>query len=108
MVTLDSGWHIYSQTQPKDAIAQPTVIEWTGNPSIHPTGKAREIGQVEHMKDNTVGIEANQYEKKVDFEQQIILRGTGQTKLTGKLTFQVCTDEMCLPPKTIPVEVSLP
>lgn len=84
------------------------MIKWAANPLILPTGKAREVGRMEHMEDKTVGIEANQYEKKVDFEQRITLRGIAKTRLTGKLTFQVCTNEMCLPPKTIPVEVSLP
>jgi len=108
IATIDSGWHLYSQTQPKDAVAQPTQFRWTPTPFIVPTGKAREVGELEHMKDNTVGIEANQYEKTVDFEQKIVLKGKAHTKLTGKLTFQVCTNEMCLPPKTIPVEVVLP
>jgi len=106
--TIDSGWHIYSQTQPNDAIARPTEIKWTTSPLILTTGKAREIGRLEHTQDKTVGIEANQYEKKVDFEQKITLRSTARMTLTGKLTFQVCTDEMCLPPRTIPVEVPLP
>jgi thiol:disulfide interchange protein DsbD len=108
VATIDSGWHIYSQTQPKDAIAQPTMIRWTANPLILPTGKATEVGRLEHTKDEVVGIEANQYEKRVDFEQKVTLRHITKTKLTGRLTFQVCTNEMCLPPKTIPVEVFLP
>ena len=97
---LESGWHAYSQNQPKEAVAQPTVIRFKTNPLVGIQGKVKEVGEMEHWMDQVSGIKANQYENQVDFIQTVKVRTTGKTSLTGTLTFQVCTDEMCLPPAT--------
>jgi Disulphide bond corrector protein DsbC len=106
--TLDEGWHVYSQNQPKSAICQPTRIEWVANPFLNYTGKAKETGAVEHFSDPASGIKANQYRGKVDFVQTVKLKAAVKTDLSGKLTFQACTDEMCLPAKTVPFDLKLP
>ena len=37
--TIQTGWHLYSQTQPDDAIPQPTVVTFNKNPLITLDGK---------------------------------------------------------------------
>ena len=49
--TLDNGWHIYSQTQPKDAISQPTKIAFTSNPLTNLEGSVKEVGKMEKFHD---------------------------------------------------------
>jgi len=97
---LEAGWHAYSQQQPKDAVAQPTEIHFKSNPLISITGKVKEVGAMEKWKDEASGIMANQYANKVDFVQVVKLKSRIRTSVTGSLTYQVCTNEMCLPPKT--------
>jgi len=97
---LEAGWHAYSQQQPKDAVAQPTEIHFKPNPLVSITGKVKEVGALEKWKDEASGIMANQYANKVDFIQVVRLKANVRTNVSGSLTYQVCTDEMCLPPRT--------
>jgi thiol:disulfide interchange protein DsbD len=104
---LQSGWHAYSQQQPKEAVAQPTEIHFKHNPLVGMIGKIKEIGSMERWKDEATGIMANQYDKQVDFVQVVKIKGNIRTNVSGSLTYQVCTNEMCLPPKTESFTVNL-
>ena len=105
--TLKSGWHLYSQIQPDDAIAIPTGFKFTTNPLFKLDGKIREIGKLEKFKDDRLGISANQYSKKVDFVQVIKLKGNAKTNFTGSVEYQTCDDKKCLPPKTVNFSVDI-
>jgi thiol:disulfide interchange protein DsbD len=101
MAKIDVGWHIYSQTQPKDAIAVPTSIKFTKNPLMSLNGKLKEVGNLERHTEKTLGITQNQFSDTVDFVQVIKMNRKAKTNASGTIEFQVCTDEKCLPPKTI-------
>ena len=107
IATLKSGWHLYSQIQPEDAIAIPTGFKFTNNPLVKLDGKIREIGKLEKFKDDKLGISANQYSKKVDFVQIIKLKGNAKTNISGSVEFQTCDDKKCLPPKTVNFSVDI-
>jgi hypothetical protein len=106
--TIDDGWHAYSQTQPRSAVAQPTEINFKTNPLVKLKGKTLEAGKLIKWSDPASGISADQYEQQVDFVQSVGLKGKAKTALTGSLTFQACTDKMCLPPKTVPFSIAIP
>lgn len=105
--TIQQGWHLYSQSQPKDAIAQPTSFVFNKNPLIELDGKVKEIGNLEKFKDKELDISANQYSNKVVFTQKVKLKGKAKTNVTGKLTYQTCDDVKCLPPKTVNLSIAL-
>ena len=105
--TIQSGWHLYSQTQPKDAIAQPTVINFNKNPLLEFDGKVKEVGKMEKYTDKELDVSANQYSNTVTFVQKVKLKGKAKTNVTGKLEYQVCTDEKCLPSKTVNLSIAL-
>ena len=105
--TIQSGWHLYSQTQPEDAIVDPTAIVFTGNPLLTLDGKVKELGKMEKFHDKQLDISANQYSSNVDFVQVVKLKSNAKTSLAGKLTFQTCDDEKCLPPKTVNFAVAI-
>jgi len=65
---IQSGWHIYSQSQPDDAIAIPTSFTINNNPLVKLDGKIKEVGKLEKYKDETVKATNHQYSTKVDFE----------------------------------------
>ena len=47
--TIQSGWHLYSQTQPEDAIAKPTGFTFNNNPLLdlgRKDQRSREIGKI--------------------------------------------------------------
>ena len=105
--TIQRGWHLYSQTQPKDAIAQPTSFTFNKNPLVEFDGNVKEVGNLEKFKDKELDISANQYSNKVVFTQKVKLKGKAKTNVTGKLTFQTCDDVKCLPPKTVNLSIAL-
>ncbi len=104
---IQAGWHLYSQSQPEDAIAQPTSFLFTKHPLLNFDGKVKEIGRLEKYKDEELGISANQYSNKVVFVQKVKMKGKAKTAVTGKLEFQTCDDKKCLPPKTVNFSISL-
>jgi DsbC/DsbD-like thiol-disulfide interchange protein len=105
--TIQKGWHLYAQKQPEDAIAQPTAISFNKNPLVSFEGNVKEVGKMEMYKDEKLGIAANQYSDKVVFVQTVKIKGKAKTNVTGKLEFQTCNDEKCLPPKTINLSIAL-
>ena len=107
IATIQSGWHLYSQQQPSDAIAQPTSFIFSKNPLVDLDGKVKEIGKLEKYKDEKLDISANQYSQKVTFVQKVKLKGKVKTNVAGKLEFQTCDDKKCLPPKTVNFSIAL-
>ncbi|ANE50518.1 protein-disulfide reductase DsbD domain-containing protein [Flavisolibacter tropicus] len=105
--TIQSGWHLYSQTQPDDAIAQPTSFAFNNNPLLVFDGKVKEVGKLERYRDDKLDVSANQYSNKVNFVQVVKLKGNAKTAVTGKLEFQTCDDQKCLPPKTTNFTIAL-
>jgi thiol:disulfide interchange protein DsbD len=107
IATIQPGWHLYSQQQPNDAIAQPTNFNFNKNPLVELEGKVKEIGKLEKYKDKTLNITANQYSQKVTFVQKVKVKGKVKTNVSGNLEFQTCDDKKCLPPKTINFSIAL-
>ena len=99
--SLQSGWHLYSQTQPDDAIAIPTGFKINSNPLVALDGKIKEVGKMEKFHDAKLEVSANQYSGKVDFVQVVKLKANVKTNLTGSVEYQTCDDKKCLPPKTV-------
>lgn len=104
---VERGWHIYAQVQPKEAISQPTKIVFRSNPLVELKGLVVEVGRKETYTDKMAGILQYQYSDSVVFTQAARLKGEAKTRITGTITYQTCTDEMCLPPKTIPFAIFL-
>jgi thiol:disulfide interchange protein DsbD len=107
IATLQPGWHVYSQSQPEDAIAIPTSFTFNKHPLLNFDGKVKEVGKLEKYKDETLGVSANQFSKKVVFVQTVKVKGKAKTAVTGKLEYQTCNDQKCLPPKTVNFSINL-
>jgi thiol:disulfide interchange protein DsbD len=107
MAIIQPGWHLYSQTQPADAIAQPTSFNFNKNPLLKLEGTVKENGKLEKYTDKSLGVSANQYSNKVVFVQKVKLMGNAKTAVTGKLEYQTCDDEKCLPPRTVNFSIPL-
>lgn len=105
---INDGWHIYAQVQPKTAISEPTRIVFTRSPLFVVHGKAKEVGKVEKQKIVEADIEQNMFRDKVDFVQSVEVKADVKASISGTITYQACTDEMCLLPKTMPFSVELP
>lgn len=104
---IQNNWHLYAQTQPADAINNPTVIQFNKNPLVILDGKTREIGKMEVYTDKKLGISANQYAKTVDFVQTVRLKSNAKTNISGSVEFQTCDDKKCLPSKKLLFNIAL-
>lgn len=104
---IQGGWHLYSQSQPADAINIPTEILFNINPLVSLDGKAKEMGKLEVYKDKRLGISANQYKDEVDFVQKVKLRVNAKTNISGTVEYQTCDDKKCLPPAKMTFNLEL-
>ncbi|SDD09442.1 protein-disulfide reductase DsbD domain-containing protein [Niabella drilacis] len=107
VATLKGGWHLYSQTQPKDAIAYPTKVDFTNNPLIVRTGGVKEVGKMEKFHDASTKSTTHQYSNTVTFVQRVTLKAAAKTSVSGTVEYQTCDDKKCLPPKTLPFNIPL-
>ncbi|MBL7743052.1 MAG: hypothetical protein JNN00_06195 [Chitinophagaceae bacterium] len=105
--TIQSGWHLYSQSQPEDAIAEPTLVAFNKNPLLTLDGKVKEEGKLEKFHDAKLEVSANQYSKTVKFVQVVKLKAKAKTNVSGSVRFQTCNDQRCLPPKTVTFNVAI-
>jgi hypothetical protein len=104
---IQPGYHIYAQKQPENAIALPTGIEFQRNPLLTFKGQVKEKGELKKVTEPTLGTEAFQYGGQVSFVQIVEIKRKVKTNINGNIEFQVCTDEFCLPPKTIPFNIAI-
>jgi DsbC/DsbD-like thiol-disulfide interchange protein len=105
--SIQRGWHLYSQVQPGDAVAQPTTISINKNPLLLLEGNPKEVGKMEKFTDASIGISAHQYSERVDFVQVVKLKAAAKTNISGIVEFQTCDDKKCLPPKKLNFNVAL-
>lgn len=107
VANIQMNWHLYSQTQPKDAIINPTEIAFNKNPLVSFDGKVKENGKMESYTDKRLGISANQYSNEVDFVQKVKLKTAAKTNISGSVEYQTCDDKKCLPSKKITFNLAL-
>ena len=105
--TIQNKWHLYSQTQPDNAVASPTTFAFSPNPLFTLDGKIKEVGKMEKFSDTKLDLAANQYSNTVDFVQVIKLKSNAKTNFTGTVEFQTCDDQKCLPPKTVSYNIAI-
>lgn len=95
---LAEGWHIWSQKPGGDGFQIPPTFAFDKNSNVQLVGAAKESGKGKHtgMMDGVDG-EVTYYEGAIDYVQTV--KVTGKATIAGKHEYQVCNDQMCLPPK---------
>ncbi len=111
---IESGWHLYSLTQPAGG-PRPTKI------SIDETGPFKADGKATQPKPKVAAdpnfsvpgqppFMTETFDGEATFTLPIKVAADappGNQKLTVKFYFQVCNDHECLPPRTKPLEVDV-
>ncbi len=105
--TVTSPWHIYSMTSPKGA-GQPTQINFKKNPLISLVGAVKENGKLQSEYSKDFDATVKYYSNKVEFVQNVKVKGTAKTNISGTIEYMVCNDERCLPPATKTFDIKLP
>ena len=103
---IEDGWHLYSLKPITDG-PRPTRI-------AVPADQAFELaGDIEAPDpfvgtDPNFGIELEYYEESVTFKLPLKRRaGADGDKLLVEARYQVCTSQLCLPPKTVKLEADV-
>lgn len=96
---IQSGWHIYAQQQPSDAIAVPTTIKFSPDSLVIFDGNPIEVGQKEKFEDDAIGISDWQFEDRVDFVQKVRLKTNASLQIIGTILYQACQQRECLKPE---------
>lgn len=102
---IQSNWHIYSQDAGEGP--EPTSFVFSKNPLVKFEGKVVEVGKLEKAFDPNFNSTLKFYNNKVDFIQKVNLKSTASTVIKGTLTFMVCNDRKCLPPKDVPFSIKI-
>ncbi len=102
---IDGNWHLYAQDAGKGP--EPTTINFTANPLLTFDGKPKEIGKMEKAYDKNFNSVLKYYEKKVDFVQKVKVKSSVATVVKGTVSFMVCNDRLCLPPREVPFSINV-
>jgi thiol:disulfide interchange protein DsbD len=103
--TIDGNWHLYAQDAGEGP--EPTTVAFTANPLITFDGNVKEVGKMEKSYDRNFNSVLKYYAKKVDFVQKIKVRTDIATAVKGTVTFMVCNDRKCLPPRDVPFTINI-
>jgi hypothetical protein len=103
--TLDGKWHIYAQDAGEGP--EPTAFTFAGNPLIKLDEKVKEVGKLEKQYDPNFKSVLKFYSSKVDFVQRVKLKSSAATVVKGTVSYMVCNDKKCLPPKEVPFSIKL-
>lgn len=95
--SIDGNWHLYSQNAGEGP--EPTSFQFSKNPLVKWIGKPSEIGKLETMYDPNFKSTLRFFNKQVDFVQKVTLKSSASTSIKGTVTYMVCNDRRCLPPK---------
>jgi thiol:disulfide interchange protein DsbD len=108
VAAIESGWHLYSLKPMADGPI-PTRI-WT------PEGQPFQLAGAVHAPDPRVrqdasfGMEVELYEGEAVFTLPVKAApgaAEGMQKLVVNASYQTCNDKLCLPPKTVKMEVPI-
>jgi thiol:disulfide interchange protein DsbD len=103
VATIGAGWSMYSQFI-EDTGPVPTAFEFELPDGASLEGKTEEFGDKIEGMDPIFEINLIKYKKTARFVQTVKIK-KGQ-KISGSVTFMVCNDDSCLPPKSVPFELT--
>ncbi len=102
---LAEGWHIWSLDPGGDGLEIPPSFKFDKNAGLKLIGKTKEHGKLISADiDGTDGT-VHMFKNNADYTQLVTVNGN--IKITGKYSYQVCNEQMCLPPRTKPFSIEI-
>jgi hypothetical protein len=99
---LDPKWHIYSVNNPEGG-AEATEVKVKEGTAI---GKTKEIGTMKTVYEKEFKVDQKFYETTVDFIQVVKVK-PGTKNISGSISYMVCNDSRCLPPKEVEFKIKI-
>jgi thiol:disulfide interchange protein DsbD len=105
VATIQPGWHLYS-LKPIAEGPIPTRI-WIGEGQPFSLASAVQAPDPTTTRDPTLNMEVEFYEGETPFTLpvKVATGATGAQTLTVSASYQSCNDKLCLPPKTVKVQL---
>jgi len=98
---IDYPWHLYAAKLPAGGPIATTP--WYDESDAYSLVDAIiEVTKPKVKFDEGFQMEVGTLERKAEFRQKVKFNGTGTQKVSGEIEFQVCDDNVCLPPKSVP------
>lgn len=104
IATVDGDWHLYSATQPPGGPIPTRFSLLTGAPFALSYGVKQTTPKA--MFDQNFGIQTEFFSQSAEFWVPIKVAAdarTGSFDLTIQAYYQVCNDQLCLPPHKVPI-----
>ncbi len=95
-LSLKDGWHIWSLNPGGDGLQLPPEFSFNPNPNYSLVGSVSETGSSKTGEMDGIDGEVTYFYGKVSYRQKVTVKTN--TTIEGTHEYQVCTDEMCLPP----------
>lgn len=102
---LKEGWHIWSTTPGGDGTLIAPSFTFDKNDKVSLKGKIKQVGKMTTTAMEGIDGKVNFFSGKIDYVQTVMVKG--KTSIKGKHEYQVCNDQMCLPPKDKTFEVGV-
>lgn len=103
---IEKNWHIYAQDAGEGP--EPTSFSFSKNPLVKLEGKVKEVGKMQKAYDPNFNSTLRFYSNEVAFYQRVKMKSNASTVLKGTVSYMVCDDKKCLPPKDVPFSVKIP
>ena len=108
LAAVQDGWHMYSLKPMAEGPIAPRIWIAEGQPFALAGGVQAPDPQA--MQDPSFGMEVELYEGEVEFTLPVRVAASaspGAQKLVVSASYQSCNNKLCLPPKTVKVEVPI-
>jgi len=103
--TIEKGWHLYALDLDPSIGPVPTQIVLEKNKAIQVLVPFEASTKAQQSFDANFGAEVAYFEN--SFEARNRIKVKKPTTVKGELTYMLCDDKRCLPPKTIPFEIKV-
>lgn len=103
---MDAGWHLYATYLPSDEGPFPTSIQIDQNEHFELVGELEYPEPITKYDENFM-MDLNYYDEQVTFKRYVKPIGTSNIVVVGEVEYMCCNDEMCLPPRTVPINIEL-
>lgn len=105
-VQLKDGWHIWSVVPGGDGFQIVPQFVFAKNKGYTLKGSLKETGKLHSEVMDGIDGKVNYYSNTVLYTQ--LVTAASGTVIEGEQTYQVCTNELCLPPRTISFSFIMP
>jgi thiol:disulfide interchange protein DsbD len=102
---IENGWHLYALDLDPSIGPVPTQIVLEKNKLVKELQPFAASTIAKKSYDANFGAEVSYYEKEFFAHNRILVKKP--TIVKGELTYMLCDDKRCLPPKTIPFEIAV-